>query len=58
MVVIQKPQIIEPGKVPVEAFSVAFFSVTYGAQPKETDDFTFPIENSMASFSNQGKCLS
>lgn len=25
MVVIQKPQIIEPGKVPVEAFSVAFF---------------------------------
>lgn len=39
MVAVQKPQIIDPGKMLVEASSIVSFSVTYGAQTKETDDF-------------------
>lgn len=59
MVAVQKPQIIEPGKVLVEAFSIVlFFFVTYGAQTKETDDFMSSVVQTVVLFSKEGKCLS
>lgn len=57
-VAVQKPQIIEPGKVLVEAFSIVTFFVTYGAQTKETDDFMSSVVQTVVLFSKQGKCLS
>lgn len=39
MIIVQKPQIIESGKVLVDVFSIVRCSVTYGVPSKETDDF-------------------
>lgn len=38
MVVVEKPLIIDLGKVLVEASSIVQFSVTYGSQAKDTDE--------------------
>ena len=55
MVAVQKPPIVDPGKVLAEASSIVQFSVTYGAQTKGTDDFMSPVGQNVVLFSKQGQ---
>lgn len=55
MFAVQKPRIIDLGKVLVEASSIVQFSVTYGAQTKETDDFMSSIVQTVVLFSKPVK---